>query len=202
MRSIALLALVGLAMQVQSCAPGPSTLKTPFIPPEVATDTLGPRYLRNVSQIDFWDRISSVNRATNFAWWDSSGTVRQMYDYYDKVVVLSFFATWSPPALTQLPVLDSAIASGDTNTLFIGIAMREGVTAGKAVLRLDSFVRARKIGYPVLIGSRDFGFTYGGVDVVPMTFVITRRRKIDATFEGFVSTSRLLEAIAKAEAKH
>jgi hypothetical protein len=196
-----LLALLAIYFAVlQSCAPT-STITTGFLPPNVPRDTIGPNYLHNVSQIKYWDRISSADHATNFAWWDSTGKVHEMYEFYDKVVVLNFFGTWSPPALQQLAIIDSARATGDTNVLNIGIAMREGVTGGKAVIRLDSIARALGIKYQILIGSRDFGFTYSGIDVVPTTFVITRKRKLAATFEGLVTKLTLLDSISAAEKK-
>jgi hypothetical protein len=175
--SVALIALF-IAI-LQSCSTS-NAIKTGFLPPNVMPDTIGPNYLHNVSQIKYWDRISSADHATNFAWWDSTGNVHEMYQFYDKVVVLNFFGTWSPSAIQQLAIIDSARAIGDTNVLTIGVAMREGVTGGKAVIRLDSIIRLLGIKYEVLIGSRDFGFTYSGIDVVPTTFVITRKRKIEA----------------------
>ena len=176
-------------------------MKTIYVPPAVTVDTIGPNYLHNVSQIKYWDRITSANRATNFGWWDSTGRVVEMNEFYDKVIVLYFFGTWSSPSLDQLIQIDSARrASNDSNALYIGVTMREGVTGGKAVILADSFARVHHLDYPLLIGSRDFGFTYGGIDVVPTTFIITRKRKIAATFEGVVSAPKLLDAIAKAEA--
>jgi hypothetical protein len=182
----------------QSCA---SSLKSVFIPPAVVIDSTGPHHLHNVSEIKYWDRISSANHATNFAWWDSASKVHEMYEYYNKIVVLSFFGTWSPPAVNELATLDSALTSGDTNVLYIGVAMKEGVFSGKAVKRIDSFAREHNIPFELLIGSPDFGYTYSGIDVVPTTFVITLRRKISATFEGYVSEAKLLEAISDAEKK-
>jgi peroxiredoxin len=195
------LLLAAACLFLSSCSGGSASLKTIFAPPTVTVDTTGPHYLHHVSEIKYWDRINAANRATNFAWTDSAGTVHEMYEYYDKVVVLTFFGTWSQAALTQLSTIDSIRALGDTNILYLAVAMREGVTAGRAVVRIDSFADAHKITYPLLIGSRDFGFTYGGIDVVPTTFVITRRRKIAATYEGLVTPSALLDAIAKAEEK-
>ncbi len=198
---LAIVVLAGLSLlALQSCSSTPS-LKSLFSPPNVVKDTLGPNYLHNVSQIKYWDRMSTQLRATNFAWWDSTGHVREMNEFYDKVVVLTFFGTWSMPALAQLPVIDSLRATGDTNVMFIGVTMREGVMTGKAVIYVDSFVRARGIPYQVLIGSRDFGFTYGGIDVVPSTQIITRRRKIEAALEGFVPLGRMRDEIRKAEEK-
>ncbi len=185
---------------LQSCTSN-SSLKSIYAPLPAGVDTSGPFFQHNVSLIKYWDRMSSANRATNFAWWDSSGTVREMNDFYDKVVVLSFFGTWSVPALAQLPIIDAIRSSGDTNVMFIGVTMREGVTGRKAVIRIDSIMQARSTRYQVLIGSRDFGFTYGGVDAVPTTFVISRKRRVEATFEGFVTEEKLLEAIVKAETK-
>ena len=185
---------------IQSCAPTKATLKTIFLPPAISIDSGAPYYLHNVSQIKSWDRMSQANRATDFAWWDSTGKVHQMFDYYDKVVVLTFFGTWSTPALAQLNTIDSVIHSGDTNFMVLAASLKEGVFNGKAVTLVDSFARARNIQYQVLIGSRDFAFTYGGVDAVPTTFVINRKRHITSTLEGYASSAMLLDAIKKAEA--
>ena len=193
-----LLALACLAcFALQSCSN--SSMRTLFIPPDVKPDTIGPNYLHNVSQIKYWDRISPANRATNFAWWDSTGTVHEMNSYYDKVVVLTFFSTWSMPSIDQLNMLDS-IGARDTNLLVLATAMKEGVRGGAAVLRLDSFARAHHLPYEVLVGSPDFGFTYSGIDRVPTTFIIDRRRRIENTFEGFVAEPKLQAAIRSAEA--
>jgi hypothetical protein len=192
-----LFAALLIGAMLQSCG---SALKTVFIPPTVVLDTTGPHYLHNVSEIKYWDRISTANHATNFAWMDSTAKVHEMYQYYDKIIVLSFFSTWSPPSITQLAALDSARLA-DTNVFCIGVAMKEGVQFGKAVRLIDSFARARGILFQLLIGSPDFGDTYSGIDVVPTTFVITLKRKISATFEGYVSEAKLLGAISEAERK-
>jgi hypothetical protein len=181
----------------QSCTP---SLKTVFVPPTIVLDTTGPHYLHNVSEIKYWDRISSANHATNFGWMDSTGKIHEMYEYYDKIVVLTFFSTWSPPSINELAALDSARIT-DTNALYIGVSMKEGVQNGKAVLRIDSFARARGFPYQLLIGSPDFGFTYSGIDVVPTTFIITYKRKISTTFEGYVPEATVLGAISEAEKK-
>src|ERR1051325_2276512 len=180
-----------LILSLASCSQTKTTLKNIFLPPPVTIDTNTPYYLHNVSQIKFWDRVSQANRATDFAWWDSTGKVHQMFDFYDKVVVLTFFGTWSTPAIAQLSSIDSAIASGDTNFMVLAASLKEGVFNGKAVLHVDTFARAHNIQYQVLIGSRDFAFTYGGIDAVPTTFVISRKRRITSTFEGFASTAVL-----------
>lgn len=190
------LATVLLAGILQSCNPS-STMRTLFIPPNVAPDTLGPEYIHNVSQIKYWDRITAADRATNFGWWDSTGKVHEMNEFYDKIVVLNFFGTWSAPSVEQLDVLDSV--ERDTNVIVLAVAMKEKVRGGFAVRLLDSFARAHNIPYEIFVGSPDFGSTYSGIDVVPTTFVIDLRRKIAATFEGFATEAKLLDAIAKAK---
>jgi peroxiredoxin len=193
-----LLSAVIVSAAFQSCS---TSVRTAFVPPAIVLDTTGPHYLHNVSEVKYWDRISSANRATNFGWYDSTGKVHEMYEFYDKVVVLSFFGTWSPAAVNELATLDSARSSGDTNVLYLGVSMKEGVLNGKAVRRIDSFARSQNIPFQLLIGSPDFGYTYSGIDVVPTTFVITLKRKISATFEGYVSEAKLLNAISEAEKK-
>ncbi|MFI5201309.1 MAG: TlpA family protein disulfide reductase [Candidatus Kapaibacterium sp.] len=198
---ISFLAFAGIivASMFQSCNPS-GTMRTLFIPPNVAPDTVGPEYLHAVSQIKYWDRITAADRATNFGWWDSIGKVHEMNEFYNKIVVLNFFGTWSPPSIQQLEVLDS-MNGRDTNVLLLAVVMKEAVRGGKAVIRLDSFARARGVPYEVLVGSPDFGDTYGGIDVVPTTFVIDFRRRIAGTFEGFATKEKLLDVISKAESQ-
>jgi hypothetical protein len=194
------LALLVWVATLQSCAPNQTMKTITFVPPSVTQDTLGSKYLHNVSQIKYWDRIAAANRATNFGWWDSTGRVVEMNEFYNKVIVLTFFGTWSMPSLDQLYRIRLArLDNPDTNVLFIGVAMREPATDGAAILRVDSFARARHVDYQLLIGSRDFGFTYGGIDAVPTTFVIARSRKIIATFDGVVSEGKLVDTVASAE---
>ncbi|GEM_PF-2486441 len=194
------LGLVFILALTQGCLTNTTNIKSIFLPPNIDADSSSrPYYEGNVSQVKYWDRISTLNHATNFAWWDSAGTVHQMYDYYNKVVVLTFFGSWSPVAINQLTIVDSIRARGDTNILWLAIAMREGTPEGKAVRRIDTFAHARGLNYQVLIGSRDFGFTYGGIDAVPTTFVIDFQRKIASTFEGYVGEAKLLESIQNVE---
>jgi thiol-disulfide isomerase/thioredoxin len=190
-------AMVLLVSCLQGCNSN-GTMRTLYIPPNVQPDTIGPEYLHHVSQIKYWDRISAANRATNFAWWDANGVVHEMNEFYDKIIVLNFFGTWSAPSLSQMNILDSL--EQDTNVLVLAVAMKERVRGGMAVQLLDSFARAHRIPYELLTGSSDFSYTYGGIDVVPTTFVIDVRRKITATFEGFATKTKLLDAIASAKA--
>src|SRR6266540_2038598 len=128
-------------MLFSACAESKKTLKEIFLPASTGIDSNTPKYLHNVSQIKAWERMSQANRATNFSWWDSAGNVHEMYDYYDKVVVLTFFGTWSQASVTQLASIDTVIRSGDTNVMIIAASLREGVFNGKAVLYIDSFAR-------------------------------------------------------------
>ncbi len=190
------LANVAVLFTIESCSP--TAFRSAFIPKTIALDSTGPHYLHRVSEIKYWDRISTANRATNFAWMDDTGKIHEMNEYYDKIVVLSFFSPNSIPSQNELIAIDSARAAGDTNVLWIGVGMKVG-NNGTGVRNLDSLARQRNIDYELLVGSPDFGFTYGGIDVVPTTFVITIRRKISSTFEGLVTSKALLTAISAAE---
>ena len=125
-----------------------------------------------------------------------------MNEYYNKVIVLNFFGTWSQASVDQLREIAKVRQQPDTNVVFLGVTQREKVLGGKAVIALDSFVKTYHIDYPVVIGSRDFGFCYGGIDVVPTTFLITRRRYISDQIEGYIAADALKAAIAKAEGRN
>ena len=195
-----LLLLFITILLIQSCQSN-YTLKRPNFPESINADTGGPYYRHNVSQIKFWDRITSAYNATNFAWWDSLGKVHEMNEYYNKIIVLNFFGTWSQASMDQLAEITKLRATPDTNVIFIGITQKEKVLAGKAVIAIDSFVQEHPIPYQVIIGSRDFAFGYGGIDVVPTTFVITKKRHVSDQIEGFITAEGLRAAIAKAKTR-
>src|SRR3954464_13440992 len=71
------------AANLISCGDSQKSLKKIFSPPDVVLDTTGPHYLHNVSEIKYWDRIGQANRATNFSWFDSTGKVHEMNEYFD-----------------------------------------------------------------------------------------------------------------------
>ena len=111
---------------------------------------------------------------------DLDGKPVKLADFKGKVVLLNFWATWCPPCRAEIPDLVSLQQQyGPQGLVVIGVAMDEGGTA-----RVRPFVKKFGIEYPVVIGNQKIAEAYGGIEVVPTTFVIDRKGKVIAKQKG------------------
>jgi thiol-disulfide isomerase/thioredoxin len=80
---------------------------------------------------------------------DAGGREIASSSWAGKVVVLNFWATWCPPCLRELPLLDEVQrTSPDGSLQVVGIAIdREA--------EVERFLTAHPVDYPILIGDTD-----------------------------------------------
>ncbi len=108
------------------------------------------------------------------------GKAIKLSDFKGKVVVLNFWATWCPPCRREIPdfvALQKQYA--DKGLVIIGVSLDEG---GAAVVK--PFVKKIGINYPVVMGDQKTIAAYGGIQVVPTTFIIDKTGKVAAQHEG------------------
>ncbi len=111
---------------------------------------------------------------------DLNGKPVNLSDFKGKVVILNFWATWCPPCRQEIPgfiALQKQYA--DKGLVIVGVSLDEG---GAAVV--NSFVKKMRINYPVVMGDQKTAAAYGGIQVVPTTFVIDKNGKIAAQHDG------------------
>ncbi len=111
---------------------------------------------------------------------DPEGKSVKLSDFKGKVVVLNFWATWCPPCRREIPdfiALQKQYA--DKGLVIIGVSMDEG---GAEVVK--PFAKKMGINYPIVLGDQKTAAAYGGIQVVPTTFVIDKTGKIAAQHEG------------------
>lgn len=99
---------------------------------------------------------------------DLSGTTVSLSRFDGKPVLLNFWASWCPPCVEEMPVLD-AFARAHADWHVVGVAMEPAEAA-------RDYLAEHPVSYPVLIGSDDtpdeslqFGNTRG---VLPYTVLI------------------------------
>ena len=129
--------------------------------------------------------------AANFALPDENGKTVKLSDYKGKVVLLDFWATWCGPCKIEIPwFIEFQRQYKDRGFTVIGISMDEG---GWQTVR--PFVEEFKMNYPVLIGTDEMATTFGGVDVLPTTFIIDKQGRIVATHMGLTSKDEFEKTI-------
>lgn len=111
---------------------------------------------------------------------DLDGKPVKLSDFKGKVVLLNFWATWCPPCRREIPAFVSLQKQYAAQGLvIIGVSMDQG---GPAAVK--PFIKKMEINYPVVMGDEKVAAAYGGIQVVPTTFIIDKAGKVAAQHEG------------------
>ncbi len=129
--------------------------------------------------------------APNFALADSQGKTLRLNDFKGKVVLLDFWATWCGPCRIEIPwFMEFQRRYKDKGFTVIGVSMDEN---GWEAVR--PFVEEMKMNYPVVIGTDKTSSDFGGVEVLPTTFLIDKEGRIVITRLGLTSKDEFEKAI-------
>ncbi len=124
---------------------------------------------------------SSANKAApEWQLKDLDGKAVKLSDFKGKVVILNFWATWCPPCRKEIPTFVSLQKQyGEKGLVIVGVSLDE-----KGPAAVKPFVAKMGINYPVVMGDPKTAADYGGIEVVPTTFVIDRNGKVAAELQG------------------
>jgi thiol-disulfide isomerase/thioredoxin len=110
-----------------------------------------------------------------------------------QVLLVTFFATWCPPCIQEIPTLialqDSYKAKGFS---VIAFSVDEGDPA-----LLYKLIEKYSINYPVLLADLELARGFGGVSGIPVTFLVNREGEIVKKYLGYVEHDVLEEEIQK-----
>jgi peroxiredoxin len=124
--------------------------------------------------------VRDMQEAPDFELKDTQGKTHKLSDYRGKVVLLNFWATWCKPCKVELPdVIGLQDDYGVNGLQVLGISVDDN---GAEVL--PPFIVKWKINYPILLGTREVGESYGGIAGIPTTFLIDKKGKIVTNFVG------------------
>ncbi len=100
--------------------------------------------------------------------------------------MLDFWATWCPPCREEIPgfvKLQKKYARD--GLVVIGVSMDDdGPTPLKA------FVKQFEINYPVLMGDDRVSEDFGGIQALPITFIIDRKGRLVSRHMGFTEAAQ------------
>ncbi len=114
-------------------------------------------------------------------------------EYKNKVLLITFFATWCPPCRQEIPTLKKLHEElGPEGFAVLGLSVDEG--GSKIVKKL---VEREQINYPVLMADRSTSNDFGGIAGIPTSFLINRQGNVVKKYSGYIP-HKLLERDIKA----
>lgn len=115
--------------------------------------------------------FSADNVAPDFELKDLEGKKVSFKDFKGKVVLLNFWATWCAPCRAEMPSLENLYRSFKGKGLVV-----IGVSVDNSDNSVRSFVRQKKITFPILLDSKkEVSFDDYGVIGLPVTFLIDQK---------------------------
>ena len=111
-------------------------------------------------------------------------------DYKDKIIIVNFWATWCPPCRKEIPAF---IKFQKEHPEVIILA----VNLDRETEKVAPFIRDYGINFPVLFGNNDIVSSFGGVNLIPQTYVYSKDRKLVQKYNGMVTEKDLVEVVKK-----
>jgi peroxiredoxin len=117
--------------------------------------------------------------APDFTRTDVAGQSVRLSNYRGKVVLLTFWATWCPPCLDEIPAFSVWQQKyGASGLQVLAISMDESSAPVK------SAIGKYHVNYPVVMSDEKLVELYGGVLGLPLNFVIDPSGRIVARHQG------------------
>lgn len=132
-------------------------------------------------------------RFPDFSIKDINGKSVKLSDYIGKIVIINFWATWSPYCVQEMPNLDKTakeITKGN-DAVFLA------VNTGEKQDIVKKFITDNKLSLMVLADTQGIVADYNKIFRLPTTLVINRDGTLYSTIEGKVDQKTLSGIINK-----
>ncbi len=125
---------------------------------------------------------------------DLQGTSVSLEKLRGKVVLVVFFATWCPPCVAEVPVLNHLWETyRDAGLEVVAIA----VDPRESEKKIAGFVDQHAVRYTVLLGTRETGRRYQ-IQGIPTTFLVGRDGERLQRFVGYAKPEVVEQAVVAA----
>ncbi len=130
--------------------------------------------------------------APDFTLPTTDGKTLKLSSLKGKVVIVDFWATWCPPCRKGIPdLVELKKKYGSKGFEIVGVSVDTDTKAD-----VVPFIKEKAINYPVVYGNMNVYQQYGGIRAIPTSFVIDKKGKIVASYEG-LTTSETYESHIK-----
>jgi cytochrome c biogenesis protein CcmG/thiol:disulfide interchange protein DsbE len=131
--------------------------------------------------------------APDFVLNDASGRPVQLASFKGKIVLLNFWATWCGGCKVEIPwFIDFQRTYSKRGFQVLGVSFDDD---GWKLVR--PYIAAKHVNYPVTIGNSHLAALYGGVQALPVSYIIDKAGRIASTHLGVVSKSDYQAEIEK-----
>jgi len=135
---------------------------------------------------------SWTKSAPDFNLQDVNGSWIRLSNLKGNIVVVTFWATWSPESQQQIQGLNSLNNQyKDQGVVVLGISVDEG-----GAERIKPFIQNNNLNYTILIADTSVKSDYGGIGKLPSTFIIDTKGNIKKEYLGY-RDAHLLELDVK-----
>ena len=108
-----------------------------------------------------------------------------------KVLLVSFFASWCPPCIQEIPTLIALQDTFKSNGFsVVAFSVDQGDLAS-----LKRTIVKKGINYPVILADSAVTQSFGGVTGIPVTFLVNRQGQIVKKYLGYVDHDILEQEI-------
>ncbi len=111
-----------------------------------------------------------------------TGDMVDSKDFDGKTLLVTFFATWCPPCMQEVPDLISLQKQyAEKGFSVVALSVDQG---GMGVVK--KLVEKRSINYPVLLADSSTARNFGGVVGIPTSFLVNSKGHVVKKYPGYV----------------
>jgi len=150
----------------------------------------------NSNKADISDEIEAATEpAKNFVLMDQDGQELMLSDFFDKPVVLNFWASWCPPCRAEMPDFEEMYEQYSDRINFVFVNMTDGSRETRETA--NAFVEEQGFSFPIYFdiygeGADDYSIYY-----IPDTYFIDKHGNLSGYAVGGIDRKTMQEGIDK-----
>jgi len=127
------------------------------------------------------EKSFSSDKVSNFQFKTIDNKILDLSQFYGKVVIVDFWATWCPPCTKEIPHFIELQEKYKNEVQFIGL------NVGEKESDIREFIKSIGINYIVGYSNERIEKLFGGISGLPTTFIIGKDGKVKAKAIGYRS---------------